>query len=104
MPSLPPIQIPGKENRNRELWWAHTGGGGNFGIVTRYWLRTPDSTGTDPYSALPKAPTPITTFRVAWIGRLLMRHHFVLRKTSAHGASSTVVPTPPTPNYSAYFF
>ncbi|AXY74676.1 FAD-binding oxidoreductase [Paraflavitalea soli] len=52
---------------NRELWWAHTGGGGgNFGIVTRYWLRSPDVTGTDPYIALPKAPASITTFRIAW--------------------------------------
>ncbi|MGV8093691.1 MAG: FAD-dependent oxidoreductase [Mangrovibacterium sp.] len=52
---------------NRELWWAHTGGGGgNFGIVTRYWLRSPDSTGANPSSALPKAPASITTFRVVW--------------------------------------
>jgi aclacinomycin oxidase len=52
---------------NRELWWAHTGGGGgNFGIVTRYWLRSPDSNGSDPSSALPKAPASITTFRVVW--------------------------------------
>jgi aclacinomycin oxidase len=52
---------------NRELWWAHTGGGGgNFGIVTRYWLRSPDADGSDPYSALPKAPASITTFRIGW--------------------------------------
>lgn len=52
---------------NRELWWAHTGGGGgNFGIVTRYWLRFPDPTGPGPAQALPKAPASITTFQVAW--------------------------------------
>ncbi|MHA4809500.1 FAD-dependent oxidoreductase [Flavitalea flava] len=52
---------------NRELWWAHTGGGGgNFGIVTRYWFRSPNVTGSDPATALPKAPQSITTFRVGW--------------------------------------
>src|SRR5438876_9858340 len=26
---------------NRDLWWAHTGaGGGNYGVVTRYWFRS----------------------------------------------------------------
>ena len=43
---------------NRDLWWAHTGGGGgNFGIVTRYWFRSP-----------PRAPESITTFKaeVSW--------------------------------------
>ena len=31
---------------HHELWWAHTGGGGgNFGIVTRYWLRSPHASG-----------------------------------------------------------
>ena len=41
---------------NRELWWAHTGGGGgNFGVVTRYCFRS-----------LPKAPESITTFRAEW--------------------------------------
>jgi hypothetical protein len=52
---------------NRELWWAHTGGGGgNFGIVTRYWFRSQEATGSDPASGLPKAPASITTFRVTW--------------------------------------
>ncbi|WP_143306198.1 FAD-dependent oxidoreductase [Chitinophaga vietnamensis] len=55
------------DDPRRELWWAHTGaGGGNFGIVTRYWLRSPGTDGKDPYTALPKAPATITTFRVSW--------------------------------------
>ena len=44
------------EDPHRDLWWAHTGGGGgNFGIVTRYWFRS-----------LPKAPDSVLTFRAAW--------------------------------------
>jgi FAD/FMN-containing dehydrogenase len=41
---------------NRELWWAHTGGGGgNFGVVTRYWFKS-----------VPKAPDEVLTFRATW--------------------------------------
>jgi aclacinomycin oxidase len=52
---------------NRELWWAHTGaGGGNFGVVTRYWFRSPDATGDAPDALLPRAPESVTTFHAEW--------------------------------------
>jgi len=56
-----------KADANRELWWAHTGGGGgNFGVVTRYWFRSPAASGDDPARLLPRAPESITTFRAEW--------------------------------------
>jgi hypothetical protein len=52
---------------HRDLWWAHTGGGpGNFGVVTRYWFRSPGASGEDPAKLLPRAPDSITTFRAEW--------------------------------------
>jgi aclacinomycin oxidase len=51
----------------RDLWWAHTGGGGgNFGVVTRYWFRSPGASGEDPARLLPRAPESITTFKAQW--------------------------------------
>ncbi|MEJ7588820.1 MAG: FAD-binding protein [Ferruginibacter sp.] len=44
------------EDNNTELWWAHSGGGaGNFGVVTRYWFRSPGIEGNDPAKLLPAA-------------------------------------------------
>ena len=51
----------------RDLWWAHTGGGaGNFGVVTRYWFRSPNASGEDPARLLPREPESITTFKAEW--------------------------------------
>ncbi|MFB7665503.1 FAD-dependent oxidoreductase [Kitasatospora sp. NPDC056138] len=39
-----------------DLWWAHTGGGGgNFGVITRYWFRD-----------LPSPPSQVLLRSVAW--------------------------------------
>ncbi len=52
---------------NRDLWWAHTGGGGgNFGVVTRYFMRSSGVSGTDPSRALPKPPAALLSSYVVW--------------------------------------
>ena len=70
---------------NRALWWAHTGGGGgNFGIVTRYWFRSLDATTDDPAELLPRAPESITTFQAEWKWSEIDRSSF-LRLLRNHG-------------------
>jgi FAD/FMN-containing dehydrogenase len=83
---------------NRDLWWAHTGaGGGNFGIVTRYWFRSPGAAGDDPASLLPRAPESITTFKkeLSWarldeaaFRRLLRNHGRWCERNSQPGSPS----------------
>jgi len=70
---------------HRDLWWAHTGGGGgNFGVVTRYWFRSPDASGDDPARLLPRAPDSITTFTAEWSWSTIDRPAF-LRLLRNHG-------------------
>jgi len=55
------------DDPNHDLWWAHAGGGGgNFGVVTRYWLRAPWATGTDPSRLLPPAPAEMLAWLITW--------------------------------------
>lgn len=73
------------DDPNRDLWWAHTGaGGGNYGVVTRYWFRSPDAAGDDPATLLPRAPESITTFRAAWDWSRIDQPSF-LRLLGNHG-------------------
>ena len=69
---------------NHDLWWAHTGGGGgNFGIVTRYWFKSPGTDGANPANLLPRAPASLLRFKVVWkwddmnqtVFSRLMRNH-----------------------------
>ncbi|MCX4977861.1 FAD-binding oxidoreductase [Streptomyces sp. NBC_00620] len=61
-----------------DLWWAHTGGGGgNFGVVTRYWLRSPGVPAeTEPGRLLPAPPAELLVNTTNWMWGDLNREGF----------------------------
>ncbi len=66
------------DDPHRDLWWAHTGGGGgNFGIVTRYFFRSPHATGRDPRTLLPSPPATTLFNAVGWNLNNLSEQQFV---------------------------
>ncbi|GAA4059513.1 FAD-binding oxidoreductase [Streptomyces shaanxiensis] len=87
---------------NRDLWWAHTGGGGgSFGIVTRYWFRTPGAAGDDPSGLLPAPPAGVLSFSVSWDWQQLDRTSFA-RLVRNHGEWAERHSAPDSPYLALY--
>ncbi|WP_020670881.1 FAD-binding protein [Amycolatopsis nigrescens] len=94
------------DDPNRDLWWAHTGGGGgNFGIATRYWVRSPGASSTDPAELLPKAPAQWRSAVVGWSWDSITEAGFkrMMRNVGAWFERNSD-PGSPHANHSAFFY
>ncbi|RJO70073.1 FAD-binding protein [Nocardia panacis] len=91
-----------EDDPNRDLWWAHTGGGGgNFGVVTRYWLRAPGAEATDPALLLPRPPSTVRIVEVQWPWENLSESAFV-RLGTAFQRWQLANSAPDSPNIGLY--
>ncbi|RSS80410.1 FAD-dependent oxidoreductase [Streptomyces sp. WAC06614] len=65
------------DDPHRALWWAHTGGGGgSFGLVTRYLFRSPGTPAGPPAAQLPAPPAEVLLSAVSWSWEQLDRADF----------------------------
>jgi len=63
------VVVANRNGPNSDLWWAISGGGGgNFGIITKYWFRSPSATGYNPGQQLPAPPAKVylANFTIPW--------------------------------------
>lgn len=94
-----------RNDPHRDLWWAYTGGGGgNIGVATRYWLRTPGARGTDPAAQLPRAPANWRVGTLIWPWPALDQDAF-LRVIGNHGRwyEQNSAPTSPYADLASWF-